>query len=238
MAERMLDGKWNYIGRDRCYYSFREHLHVTDNVPLNKKLDLCLCFDFNIAKDKPMSSCVMQFDRGANDAAHPDRRFRVLDEVCIEGMRTLNALEVWADRGWLDLPHNPRISVYGDAAGNHRHTAALRTDYEIIQRFLQNYERKDRQKLGVRMRVQRRNPGLRERHNVVNSQLQNADGIVRVVVDRKCKNVIAGLSSTRLKDVSTYIEDQSTDGQDMASAISYGIWYCAKYELKKLVVQF
>ena len=237
MAQRMLDGKWLYIGKDRCYYAYRPDIHVVKKLEVDKKLDLCLCFDFNIAKDKPMSSCLMQFNRGSNDAVPNDRRFKVLDEVCIEGMRTLNALEVWADRGYFDMPHNPRISVYGDAAGNHRSTAALRTDYEIIRHFIENYERKDGQKIRVRMRIQRRNPGLRERHNVVNSQLKNADGIVRVAIDKRCKNVMTGLSSTRLKDVTTYIEDQSTDGQDMASAISYGIWYCTRYELKQLVIK-
>ena len=237
MAQRMLDGKWTYIGKDRCYYAYKPADHVVDKLEVDPKLDLCLCFDFNIAKDKPMSSCIMQFDRGANDAVPQDRRFKVLDEVCIEGMRTLNAMEAWADKGWFDLPHNPRISVYGDAAGNHRHTAALRTDYEIIRHFIENYDRKDGKKIQFRQRVQRKNPSLRERHNVVNSQLKNADGIIRVAIAKRCKNVCAGLASTRLKDVTAYVEDQTTDGQDMASAISYGLWYCAKFELKQLVIK-
>ena len=238
MAQRMLEGKWLYIGKDRCYYAYREDEHVASHLEVNKELDLSLCFDFNIAKDKPMSSCIMQFDRKSNDTVHNDRRFKVLDEVCVEGMRTLNAMEAWAHKGWLDLPHNPRINVYGDASGNHRHTAALRTDYEIIKHFLQNYERRDKKKLDVRVRVQRRNPVLRERHNVVNSQLKNADGMIRVAIDKRCKNVCSGLASTRLKDVTNYVEDQTTTGQDMATALSYGIWYCARYELNEIIIKF
>ena len=236
MAQRMLDGKWLYIGRDKCYYSYDPSIHITDKLEINKQLDLRLCFDFNIAKDKPMSSCIMQFDRNSRDTNDFNRRFKILDEVCVEGMRTLNAMEVWADKGYFDLPHNPRITVHGDAAGNHRHTSALRTDYEIIQHFLTNYQRKDNNKLNVRLRVQRRNPVLRERHNSVNSQLKNAEGTVRVSIDKRCKNVCEGLSSTRLKDGVNYIEDPATKGQDMATALSYGIWYCVRYELQEIKV--
>ena len=113
MAQRLLDGKWIYIGRDRCYYAYREDKHIAKKLNVDEKLDLRLCFDFNIAKDKPMSSCIMQFDRRSNDTVHNNRRFKVLDEVCVEGMRTLNVMEAWADRGWFDLPHNPRISIHG-----------------------------------------------------------------------------------------------------------------------------
>ena len=237
MAERMLDGKWRYIGRDKCYYAYNPLLHITKKLEVDIKLDLRLCFDFNIAKDKPMSSCLMQFDRKSNDTTHEDRRFKILDEVCIEGMRTLNIMEAWADRGWLDLPHNPTITVHGDASGNHRQTSALRTDYEIIKHFLTNYDRKDNNKINVRLRVQSKNPVLRERHNIVNSQLKNSEGIVRVAIDARCKNVCEGLSATKLKDSVNYVEDQTTKGQDMTSALSYGIWYCVKYELQQIVVK-
>ena len=231
MAQRMLDGKWIYIGKDKCYYSYDPAIHIAKKLELDKKLDLRLCFDFNIAKDKPMSSCIMQFDRRSNDTVHNNRRFKILDEVCVDGMRTLNIMEVWADRGYFDLPHNPRIIVHGDASGNHRQTSALRTDYEIIEHFLTNYDRKDRLKIRASIDVQRKNPGLRERHNIVNSNLKNSNGIVRIAIDERCKNVQEGFLSTKLKDSTIYLEDQATKGQDMASALSYGIWYCDRYEL-------
>ena len=230
MAERMLDGVWNYIGKDKCYYAYRPDLHLSDDLELDKGLDLRLCFDFNIAKDKPMSSCIMQFDRRSNDAVPNNRRYKILDEVCIEGMRTLNTMEAWANKGYFDLPHNPKIIVHGDASGNHRQTSALRTDYEIIEHFLQNYDRRDNLKINSSIDVQRKNPALRERHNVVNGNLKNSAGKIRVAVHNKCKNVHEGFLSTRLKDVEGYIEDPATKGQDMSSAVSYGIWYCDKFE--------
>lgn len=230
MAQRMLDGKWIYIGKDKCYYAYRPELHLVDDLKLDKGLDLRLCFDFNIAKDKPMSSCLMQFDRRSNDAVPNNRRYKILDEVCVEGMRTLNAMEAWAHKGYFDLPHNPKIIVHGDASGNHRQTSALRTDYEIIEHFLQNYDRRDNLKIKTRIDVQRKNPALRERHNVVNGNLKNSAGKIRVAVHQKCKNVHEGFLSTRLKDVESYIEDPATKGQDMSSAVSYGIWYCDKFE--------
>ena len=230
MAQRMLDGKWLYIGKDKCYYAYRPDLHLSDEVKLDKSLELRLCFDFNIAKDKPMSSCLMQFDRRSNDTQPNNRRYKIIDEVCVEGMRTLNAMEAWAHKGYFDLPHNPKIIVHGDASGNHRQTSALRTDYEIIEHFLQNYDRRDNLKIRTSIDVQRKNPALRERHNTVNGNLKNADGKIRVAVHKKCKNVHEGFLSTRLKDVESYIEDPATKGQDMSSAISYGIWYCDKFE--------
>lgn len=230
MAERMLDGKWIYIGRDKCYYAYNPDIHVAKKLEIDQSLGLRLCFDFNISKDKPMSSCIMQFDPKSKDTEPQNRRYKILDEVCVEGMRTLNIMEAWADKGYFDLPHNPKIFIHGDASGNHRHTSALRTDYEIIDHFLQNYDRSDNMKIKTSVDIQRKNPALRERHNVVNGNLKNVEGLVRVAIHKRCTNVCEGLLSTKLKDVESYIEDQSTKGQDMSSALSYGIWYCDKYE--------
>lgn len=230
MIRRMLEGEWLYISTDVIYYQYSSEKHYGLNLKVNKSLPLRFSFDFNIAKDKPMSSCLFQFNRKASNRLN-DKRFNFLDEVAIEGARTLDALEEWQGKGYFDLPHNPTIIVHGDGTGRHNDTRSNTDDFEIIEKYLANYCRKDGDSLDYSIEVPRRNPPIRERHNKVNGQLENANGTIAVAIDSKCVFVDKGLSNTRLKENAGYIEDQTSEGQDMSTAVGYGIWYCLEYEM-------
>ena len=235
MIKRMLQGMWIYIRTDVIYYEYDEDLHVAKlNKKIKKKLPLRLTFDFNIAKDKPMSSALFQFDNKAKNTSHDDRRFRFFDEVAIDGARTLDALEEWAGKGWFDLPHNPMIIVHGDATAFRADTRGTQSDYDIIEKFLANYVRKDKQPLQYEIEVpgNGQNPGVRDRHNISNGQLKNAEDEVAVSIDENCHYIRKGFEQTRLKENANYTEDQSTEGQDMSNAVTYGIHWCIEYELE------
>ena len=75
------------------------------------------------------------------------------------------------------------------------------------------------------------NPPVRTRHNITNGQLENANGECAIIVDESCYFVDAGFSNTRLSENSKYMEDQSTEGQDMSNAATYAIHYCVEYEM-------
>ena len=75
-------------------------------------------------------------------------------------------------------------------------------------------------------------PTLRDRHNITNGQLKNAKKKIAVAIDSECTYVKAGFANTRLKENSGYIEDQSTDGQDMSTAatMAYGTVWNSKWK--------
>lgn len=230
MIKRMLEGQWLYIKTDVIYHQYDPEIHLANGLKVKKKLPLRITMDFNIAIGKPMSSALFQFKKDALNNSIHDRRYTFLDEVAIEGARTEDALESWQAKGWFDLPHNPTIIIHGDATGRHNDTRSKLSDYEIIEKYLANYRRADGDKLEYYIEVPKRNPPLRERHNIANGQLKNSEGVVGVVIDDKCDIIDAGFSNTRLKEGVGYLEDQTTKGQDISTACTYGIWYCEEYE--------
>lgn len=235
MCRRLLYGEWLYINTDVIYYNYNPEKHVVkkDALKLSKSLPIRLSFDYNISKNKPMSSCCFQFNKDAKNKNINDRAFRFFDEVAVEGARTLDAVNEWAGKGWFDLPHNPKIIIHGDATGNSGTSKASEgiNDYTIIEKFLANYVRQDKQMLTYEIEVLRQNPSTRTRHNVTNGQLENANGVIGVAINEECKYVKAGFANTRLKENAGYTEDQTTEGQDMSNAASYGIHYCVEYEM-------
>ena len=233
MIQRMLYGVWLYISTDVVYYNYNPEKHFVPNLEINKSLPLRISFDFNIAKGKPMSSCLLQFNRHATNKTIKDKRFRFYDEVSVEGAKTSNAMDEWAGKGWFDLKHNPQIIVHGDQTGKRSDSRGIQSDYDIIEKYLANYERKDGKSLNYEVEIPSVNPPVRERHNFVNGQLENSYKICAVVVDDKCYFIDAGFSNTRLSENSKYTEDQTTEGQDMSSAATYAIHYCVEYEMEE-----
>ena len=235
MIRRLLYGEWLYISTDVIYYNYEPEIHSvpTEKLKLKKSLPLRLSFDFNISKSKPMSSCLFQFNKHAQNQNINERRFKFFDEVAVEGARTLDAVNEWAGKGWFDLPHNPEIVIHGDATGNSGTSKAKEeiSDYSIIEKFLANYVRKDGQPISYQLDILSVNPAVRTRHNIVNGQLKNANEVNAVAVNSACKFIRAGFANTRLKENAGYTEDQSTEGQDMSNASSYGIHYCVEYEM-------
>lgn len=240
MIRRLLYGEWLYISTDVIYHQYDNDKHVHKTV-INKKLPIRLSFDFNISKGKPMSSCMLQFDKKADNSKPQNRRFRFLDEVGVEGARTHDALEEWAGKGVFDLKHNPKIIIHGDATGDKGDTRGNISDYDIIEKYLANYERKDGKWLDYELQVLDSNPSIRIRHNITNGQLENAEKkpVIAVSVNPDCTLVKAGFANTRLKENAGYTEDQTTEGQDMSTAATYAIHYCTEYEMMEMeAIQF
>jgi len=218
MCQRLLEGKWIYISTDVIYYSYDPDVHfVLEDTKIDPRLPIRLSFDFNISKGKPMSSVCFQ-------TTTKSKHFTFIDEVAIEGARTQAAIENWRDKGYLDTDGNPEIIIHGDASGRYGSSKSIHSDYEIIEKFLANYVRTDGQSLSYEIQVPEANPSIRDRHNIANGQLKNAYGKSKIKIDKRCVNVDHGFSKTQLKDGIAYTEDQTTEGQDMSNAVTYGIY--------------
>lgn len=222
MIKRLLQGIWLYIKTDVIYYEYSSDKHYRlRNTKPHTKLPLRFTFDFNIGVGKPMSSTVFQFHPGT-------KKFIFLDEVVVEGSRTLDQMDEWAGKGYFDLAHNPKIIIHGDATGRHNDTRSIHSDYDIIEKFLANYTRKDKQKLEFELDIPVENPPIKTRHNIMNGQLCDAKNRIHVQIDKRCVTLDEGLCKTKLKEKSGYIEDDSAlcPYQHITTAAGYGIYAC------------
>lgn len=195
---RMVLAEWVALDSERIYTSFKRELHV-EEFETDLFLPIWWTHDFNIGYGKPMSSCLIQY--------HPTSQiFCVVDEIILERSDTNDAVSEFRNR----YREFDNVVIYGDATGNSRDTRSKATDYEILA------------KAGfANQRVPRANPPIRERHNVVNALLQDANGKVRIKIHPRCRTLIKGLETTKLKKGGSYIEDDSAREQHVTTALGY-----------------
>lgn len=212
MARRMMDGEWLSIMQDVIYYAYDKDVQfVQKPYQFNHNEPIWLSFDFNIGDGKPLSCHLAQF---INGVAH------VFDEVVIDGARTHEACEELHARGYFNV--GARWIITGDASGNHRDTRGVRSDFDIIRKFFDHVESPSG-KVEYQTKVPLSNPGVRFRHNKVNSYCKNELGKVRLYVYEACKVLDEGMRLTKLKKGGNYIEDDSKSYQHITTALGYFI---------------
>lgn len=206
-AQRMLDGKWIEIGSEVIYYAYdRAHNFRNESYIINRKFPVYVAFDFNIGTGKPLSVAFIQ---------HIGKQTHVFNEVVIEGQRTLDAMDEAYSRGL--LTNDYKYIVHGDASGRSRDTRSRKTDYELIENFLSNIN------ADYKIDVPTKNPGVRERHNLVNGRILNANGERGLFVYKDAPTADEGFRLTALKQNGSYIEDDSKRYQHITTAIGYSI---------------
>lgn len=213
MARRMLFGEWIEIKGEVVYYAYdKERNFIDEDYHVNRFEPIWMAFDFNIGDGKPMSVCFFQY---IND------KFFFFDEIILSGMRTQDVLDEAWDRGLVNKTQ--RLLVAGDASGKHKDTRSLKSDYDIINKFLAN------QGVQYEMRVPQANPPIRTRHNTVNAYCQNSQGERRLFVYKKCKTLDEGLRLVKLKAGSSIVEDDSKQYQHVTTAAGYGVIAATKH---------
>lgn len=213
MAQRMIYGQWVDINEEVVYYAYdREHNFLNKPYVVNQAYPIFISWDFNIGEGKPLSAVIFQY---INDTFH------LFDEVVVHGMRTNESCDEMADRGLLD--YHTKYILTGDAAGRHKDTRNVRSDYDIIKAFFANYRTKNNTQINFVLHVTLSNSAIRSRHNMVNSYCINANGKRRLFVYEKAKTCDEGLRLTRLKHGGNYIEDDSKAYQHITTSIGYGM---------------
>lgn len=154
----------------RVYYPFDRNIHVGD-YPFNPHLEIWIGQDFNI---DPMSSVIMQPQENGD--------VWIVDEVMLFGSNTEETCGEIERRYWR---HLNRITVYPDPASQNRQHARGETDLDIF-----------REKGMKKLKYRRKHPFVADRVNAVNRMLRAADGVIRLRVDKRCKETINGLEQT------------------------------------------
>jgi hypothetical protein len=201
--EQEVLGRYLSLNGGLVYHAFDRQEHV-EEVAIDAALPLLWALDFNV---DPMCSVVAQI---SGDTV------RVVDEIVISRASTRDACEEFQARF---TRHMAGVRVYGDASGGHMQTTGT-SDYQVIREFFRNagYPR-------VEYRVPKANPAVRERVGLVNSKLQSADGAKRLVIDRRCKELVKDFEQVLYKPDTTVMDkDKDPKRTHLSDALGYLVW--------------
>jgi hypothetical protein len=202
-------GEYVNMAGSRVYPSFSQESHVT-KLSVNTWERLYWALDFNV---DPMCSVVAQVYGG---------QVRIVDEIVLRRATTQEACAEFLNR----YPrHDIGVVVCGDSSGNHQQTTGW-ADYEVVKEHFATYSN-----LKVEYRVAKCNPPVRERVNLVNATLRSASGLVGMLIDEKCKELIQDFEQVTFK-TDGYQIDKERDR--MRTHLSDAVGYLAWQELKPL----
>ncbi len=196
-------GSYLNLAGGKVYESFSREDHITD-LERNLRFPILWALDFNV---DPMSSVVAQVIGG---------RTIVLDEIVLRSATTKEAAAEFLRR----YPrHDAGVVVYGDASGYQQQTTGT-TDYEMVREFFQTHT-----STRVQYRAARCNPSVRDRVNLTNAKLRSAAGDIRLLVDRKCKELIKDFEQVSYKPESNAIDkDRDRMRTHLSDALGYLLW--------------
>lgn len=210
---------------DRIYYPFDRYTHgVRGLVPMaNRPLIICHDFNWNPATATiAQEQCVEDYDGVAIDL--PDDELdgdftAVLDEVFLRRAYTIECAREVVERV-KRLGHTGPVHVYGDATGGLPKSSAIGGSDIDLLRQVYGPAFGDR----VTFRFRSSNPAERSRVNAVNARLRNAEGWVRLVVEReRCRELIADFEQVTAIEGSSGAIDKRKD--DARTHLSDGLGY-------------
>jgi hypothetical protein len=197
-------GQYLSLTAGQVYYAF-ERTSNAGKFRLDPSRPLVWSWDFNL---NPMCSVICQ---------EQDGQVLVIDEIVIETSSTPEVCEEFLTRYGT---HLSRIEVFGDASGEHGHTVTGKSDFHLIRQFFHDYP-------GLRgtVDVGGANPAVRDRINVVNGRLRNAQGERRLLVDARCKELVKDLEQVCYKPGTSQIDkDKDPRRTHLSDALGYYLW--------------
>ena len=197
-------GQYLNLTAGQVYYAFDRKTN-TGRFQADPRRRLAWSWDFNL---NPMASVVCQ---------EQDGNTVVLDEIVIETSSTQEVCEEFVVRYG---GHRAGVDVYGDASGEHGQTATGKSDYDLIRGFFRRNPQLDGW-----VGAGKANPAVRDRVNVVNGRLRNAQGGRHLLVDKRCKELVKDLEQVSYKAGTSQI-DKEKDARrtHVSDALGYYLW--------------
>ena len=208
--QREVLSKWVSLSEGLIYYAFDRSIHVDEAAEYDDALPVIWSHDYNIGENKPMSSVLMQLKRGYSPAGKARREVHAFDEIVIDSADTNDAADEFEGR-YGDVIPRSSVTICGDASGRSRDTRSKTSDYGILANrgfTVQN--------------VPMANPPVRTRHNRTNATLKSADGDIRARIHPRCKTLLKGLETVRLKPGASYVELETRE-QHVTTAFGYAV---------------
>lgn len=204
LLKAYLNGEFVPLTSGRVYPAFSPVKSVGSVLP-DENLDLLLACDFNV---HPLAWCVAQDHQGT---------IRVLSDLAIDGT-TAEAAASFVDRFPRQGHKTGVVRVYGDRSGKSGSTRSNETDYQILQRVLEQAG------WSVSICVPESNPPVTDRVNAVNA-LFTAD---KCLVSESASDLIRSLSGTIWKpgtrDINKPAGDALTHWSDAAGYLIHSLY--------------
>ena len=181
----------------RVYHPFSVEQHV-GNYQFNPDREIWVGQDYNIS---PMASVILQPQSNGEVWA--------VDEIVRFESNTIDACNALEAKYWRYMD---KITIFPDASGANRQHARGESDLDIY-----------RERGFTRIRNRRKNPPVADRVNAVNAMLMNANGDIRLKVDKSCKHLIIGLEQVLYKQDSREV-DKRQNIEHICDALGYPIF--------------
>jgi hypothetical protein len=196
-------GSYLSLNSGLVYHAFDRNVNVrqTEMDPLSP---LLWALDFNV---DPMSSVIVQ---------KKDDVVSVIGEIVLPRASTMDACEEFQSR----YPYQAAgVVVFGDASGKTMQTTGM-SDYTMLREFFrrQGYE-------NVQFKVPLSNPSVRDRVALMNTQFKAADGVSRLFVHPRCRELIQDFEEVTFKPESSVIDkDRDSKRTHLSDALGYLVW--------------
>ena len=176
------------------YYNYNPKINVVETVEeINERTLIHAAIDFNV---NPMTCALATIDR--------DDNIHIFDEIILYSSNTYEM----ADEINAKFPTN-RIWAYPDASGQARKTSSTTSDHHILRQA------------GFVIKANRSNPPVRDRISAVNACLLNANGVVSLTMDPKCKQTMKSLSNQTYIEGSNMTPDKNSGLDHMSDSVGY-----------------
>jgi hypothetical protein len=141
----------------------------------------------------------------------------VVDEIVLRTSSTPEVCEEFLQRYG---EHRAGVKVFGDASGGHSSTVTGTSDYQFIRKFFARHRM-----LRGTVAAAVSNPPVRDRINLVNGRLKNANGVRRLFVDQKCRQMIKDFEEVCYKPDSGQIDKERDSARThLSDALGYLLW--------------
>jgi hypothetical protein len=156
------------------------------------RFDVALHVNADYCNYEPLLPIDWTLDFGVNPAASLicqtfKGRSWVLDEIVLQDSSTEVAVAAFIERCQQRGYSLRKVRVYGDAAGNSRHSNVGTTDYEILER--------DLKAVNVEWNQLTAAPLIKDTLNAVRASVVNAANEIRLHVHPRCKTLIADIKN-------------------------------------------
>jgi hypothetical protein len=200
--EQEVLGQYLNVTAGRAYHQFDRAANVV-NVTYDPWRPVLWALDFNV---DPMCSIVAQM---------VGEKVIVIDEIVLHRATTAQACSEFHYR----YGNAMHVVVYGDATGNRMQTTGS-SDHKVIQQFFRSAGVK-----AIEYRVPSVNPPVRDRLDIMNGALRSASGEHLLLIDPRCKELIADLEQVTLQE-GTMVIDKTKDPRrtHLSDALGYLMW--------------
>lgn len=175
------------------------------NQELDRNRKLYVSIDFNIAKMVALVGQRIRKESGLEE-------LHIIDEIVLYDTNTYKMADEIKRRYWSTFTNE--IYCIPDASGVAGKTSSIKSDHKILE------------DVGLKLWTENKNPVIGDRVNCLNAAFCNANGVRKLFIHPRCKELIKSISS-QVYDVKTNQPEKGSGSSDISAApdaLGYMTW--------------